>query len=388
MAEPREGVQFGALAIKLGFTTLDKLDECLGMQERLRALGVAPKKLGELMVEKGYLTAEQVRRIFQHQGASGGHTQLAGYRLETQIGQGAMGRIYKAVQLSMDRVVAVKILAPVYATDPARRERFFREARAVAKLSHPNIIQGIDVGESNGVCYFAMEYIDGPTVGELVQRGGALDEKRAVQLLLQVAKALHAAFQAGITHRDIKPDNILVTREGVAKLCDLGLAKLAADADPVSGQSSPGITLGTPHYISPEQARGEKDIDTRSDIYSLGCTFYHMVVGEVPYPAANAAGAVTRHLTDEIPSARKNNLLVSPQTEFVIRKMMMKTRESRYQSPAEVVSELEKLAAGQNPTGFDAAALLKKASGSGPGPAKPVDDARARLLRKARRLRR
>ena len=181
MGEEKQSQNFGMLAIKLGFTTLEQVDECIRLQTKMKELGVAPKKLGEIMLAKGYLTEEQVRQISGNQTQSGGKVSIQGYKILSKIGQGAMGAIFKALQISMDRVVAIKCLAPKYAANEKFRERFLREARAVARLNHPNIIQGIDVGESGGVHYFAMEHIDGPTVGELLKRGGAVDERRARQ---------------------------------------------------------------------------------------------------------------------------------------------------------------------------------------------------------------
>jgi serine/threonine-protein kinase len=278
----------------------------------------------------------------------------------------------------MDRIVALKVLAPRYAANDRFRERFLREARAVAKLNHPNIIQGIDVGESNGIYYFTMEYIDGPTVGELLKRGGALDEKRALNIVMQITRALNHAFQHGIIHRDIKPDNIMLTRDGVAKLCDLGLAKVASEEGPES--TRPGASMGTPYYISPEQARGEADVDTRSDIYSLGATFYHSVVGDVPYPGESAAGVITKHLTEPLVSPRQRNPLVSATIEYVILKMMEKDRENRYQTPQELLRDLEAIAAGGVPEGFAAEEDAKSATAP--------KLRRSRLLRNVRRFRR
>src|SRR5262245_34567631 len=313
MPDDRENLHFGAIAIKLGFTTLERVDECLKLQEKMKQLGVGVRKLGEIMMQKGYLTDAQAKEIFKYQGSRGGHVAIAGYKIITKIGQGSMGSIYKALQISMDRIVAIKVLAPRYAANPRFRERFLREARAVARLNHPNIIQGIDVGESNGIHYFAMEYIDGPTVGELLKRGGALDEKRALDISTQVARALNHAFQNGIIHRDIKPDNVMRTRDGVAKLCDLGLAKVSSEevtgGEQGAAGTKPGASMGTPYYISPEQARGEPDVDTRSDIYSLGASFYHMVAGDVPYPGETAAVVISKHLTEPITPARQRNPL-------------------------------------------------------------------------------
>ena len=373
-----EDLHFGSVAIRLSYTTLERVDECIRLQEKMKQLGVVPKKLGEIMIAKGYLTDLQLKEIIKYQGSKGGATQVANYKITTKIGQGAMGSIYKAVQVSMDRIVALKVLAPRYATNDRFRERFLREARAVAKLNHPNIIQGIDVGESNGVYYFAMEYIDGPTVGELLKRGGALDEKRALNIVMQITRALNHAFQHGIIHRDIKPDNIMLTRDGVAKLCDLGLAKVASEEGPES--TRPGASMGTPYYISPEQARGEPDVDTRSDIYSLGATFYHCAVGQVPYPGDSAAVVISMHLTEPLTPPRQRNPLVTQPMEYIIMKMMEKAREDRYQTPQELLRDLDSVAAGGMPEGFAIEEDAKAATAP--------KLRRSRLLRNVRRFRR
>jgi serine/threonine-protein kinase len=380
MAEQHENLHFGAIAIKLGFTTLEKVDECLRLQEKMKELGVAPKKLGEIMLAKGYVTDGQVKEIFKYQGMKGGHTSIQGYKILTKIGQGAMGSIYKALQISMDRVVAIKCLASKYSQNDKFRERFLREARAVARLNHPNIIQGIDVGDSNGVHYFAMEYIDGPTVGELLKRGGALDEKRAVNIVTQISRALQHAFNHGIIHRDIKPDNIMLTREGVAKLCDLGLAKLQTKEDGDASGTRPGASMGTPYYIAPEQARGEQNVDTRADIYSLGASFYHMVAGEVPFVGQSAADVISKHLTEPVTPPRVKNPLVSGAVDWVIVKMMQKAREDRYQTPTELVRDLEAIAAGGAPEGYAQEAQAKSSA--------IPKLRRGRLLRRTGRFRR
>ena len=373
-----EDLSFGSIAIKLSFTTLERVDECIRLQEKMKELGVVPKKLGEIMLAKGYITDLQLKEIIRYQGTKGGHTQVANYKITAKIGHGAMGSIYKALQVSMDRIVALKVLSAKYAGNDRFRERFLREARAVAKLNHPNIIQGIDVGESNGVYYFAMEYIDGPTVGELLKRGGALDEKRALNIVMQITRALNHAFQHGIIHRDIKPDNVMLTRDGVAKLCDLGLVKVTTDEGPES--TRPGASMGTPYYISPEQARGEPDVDTRSDIYSLGATFYHMAVGDLPYPGDSAAVVISKHLTEPLTMPRQRNPLVTAPMEYIVVKMMEKDRENRYQTPQELLRDLEAVAAGGAPEGFVADEDAKAATAP--------KLRRSRLLRNVRRFRR
>ncbi len=336
---------FGQVAIELGILTPDRVVQAVQIQRSLFEQQNVKKRLGEILLERGWMTAQQVQKVYEEQGRRGVHSQIAGYKVLQKIGQGAMGSVFKAHQVSMDRVVAVKVLTPQYAQNERFVERFFREARAVAKLNHPNIIQGIDVGVSNGVHYFAMEYIDGPTVGQLLKRGGALDEKRSINVVLQIAQALDHAHRLGLVHRDIKPENVMLTRAGVAKLCDLGLAKLSQKGD--SNHTDPGASMGTPNYISPEQARGAEEVDIRADIYSLGATFFHMVVGEVPYPSENAAVAIAKHLTEELQPPRERNPLVSADVSYVIVKMMKKDRAERYQVPSELIADLEKITAGQ-----------------------------------------
>jgi serine/threonine-protein kinase len=263
--------------------------------------------------------------------------EIAGYELLERLGRGSMGAVFLARQLSLDRKVAFKVLAPRFAENENYVRRFLREAKAAAKLNHTNIITAIDVGDIAGVKFFVMEYADGPTVAELLERGGAMDSKRALGIVIPIARALEHAHRNGFVHRDIKPANIILTREGVPKLCDLGLAK---EVEEGSGDTEEGQTMGTPDYIAPEQARGEADIDIRSDIYSLGATLFHMVTGQVPFPGPNPAVVMTRHLTEPPPNARRRNPAVSPEVARLIRKMMAKDRNDRYQTPAELIEEL------------------------------------------------
>jgi len=178
---------------------------------------------------------------------------IAGYELKKRLGRGAMGAVFLARQVSLDREVAFKVLAPRFAKNANYVRRFFREARAAARLNHTNIITAFDVGEADGYKYFVMEYVAGPTVADLLARGGAIDENRAKEIVIQTANALAHAHANGFVHRDVKPANIILAPGGVAKLCDLGLAK---EVDEASGDTEEGQTLGTPDYIAPEQARG------------------------------------------------------------------------------------------------------------------------------------
>jgi serine/threonine protein kinase len=262
---------------------------------------------------------------------------VAGYEVLEVLGRGSMATVYKARQLSLDRIVALKVLHPALAQNPGYARRFEREALASARLSHPNIVAAFDVGEDHGVRYLVMEFVAGRTVAQLLS-DGPLAERRAAGIVLQVARALDHGHRGGLVHRDVKPANILVTREGVAKLGDLGLAK-EVQAD--GSQTDEGIAMGTPFYVSPEQARGEKRVDIRTDIYGLGATFFHMVTGRVPYPGANPAVVMTRHLNEPVPEPDEVNPSLSRAVSQIIEKMMAKEREGRYQSPAELMAELQ-----------------------------------------------
>jgi len=264
-----------------------------------------------------------------------GPIRIEGYDLLERLGHGSMGVVFRARQLSLDRIVAVKILSPRLASNPGYVEWFRKEARTVARLSHPNIISGIDFGEAEGYCYFVMEYVDGPTVADLVQRGGALDEARAVEFLLQIAQALDYAHRNGLVHRDVKPQNIIIAPGGVAKLCDLGLALTR-----MPGDSGRGQVCGTPDYISPEQVRGVEEIDIRSDLYSLGVTFYFMLVGEVPFPGEGASATMAAQLTRRIPDPRTHRTELSKTTARIVLTLTQKDPRDRYPDPATLVADL------------------------------------------------
>jgi serine/threonine-protein kinase len=290
------------------------------------------------MIDKGYLTDEQVKHIFRVQGLRGGHHQIAGYKIISLTGQGAMGKIYKALQISMDRLVAIKVLAPQLAQNEKFVERFFQEARAVAKLNHPNIIQGIDVGESDGVHYFAMEYIEGSDLGEVVVKNGPFEEKQALDIIIQVARALDHAHKHNLIHRDVKPGNIMIAEDNLVKLCDLGLARLISKTTDTVGKQT---LTGTPAYLSPEQARGAPDIDIRSDIYSLGATFYYILLGAPPFTGESAMEVITKQLNEKPISPKQKKPSTSDFTNLVILKMLAKNREDRFQTPEELIAQLE-----------------------------------------------
>lgn len=347
MAEDRGASRFGQsdtqifidLALERGYVTRAQVEECQDIRRKVQELGL-DQSISDILVKKGYLAEADAQRV---ERALSGRRRLGNFEIVARIGQGSMGAVFKARQISMDRYVAVKILPPRMAADRTYIERFMCEARAVAKLNHVNIVQGIDVGEADGYYYFAMEYVEGVTVRETLKTKGPYNEKAALDIVVQMARALDHAARAGLVHRDIKPDNIIVTPAGVAKLLDLGIAKtLGADGEE-------GVRVGTPYYISPEQARGDADVDARSDIYSLGATFYHMVVGSPPFSGSSSEEIIRAHLTATVPNPREVRPGLSRNLSRVIEMMMARQPADRYQSASELLSDLDKIAHGLPP---------------------------------------
>ncbi len=233
------------------------------------------------MVEAKVLTKSQMMRLMHEVGEVQRTLKIPGYQILQKLGKGSMGIVYKAKQLSVDRVVAIKVLLDALAQNKEFIKRFEREAKIAAKLSHNNVVNAIDAGEVNGHYYFVMEYVEGPTIKDFLDQNRTFEETEALRIVLAIAEALKHANQRGLIHRDIKPENVILTRDGAVKLADLGLARLTDDEK--WGLAEAGMAIGTPYYISPEQVRGQTNVDIRADIYSLGATLYHMVTGKVPY---------------------------------------------------------------------------------------------------------
>jgi len=376
-----------------GLATREQIDEALEIGAKIREMGMQERSLGEVLCEKGYLTAEDLEALRREDRRMEGKEQIAGYRLIERLGEGAMGSVYKARQLSLDRDVAIKVLAPHLSDDEEYVERFTREAKAVARLNHTNIISGIDVGDSGGVKYLVMEYADGVTVSTLLERGGAMDEERVLWIGLQISRALDHAHRSNLVHRDVKPDNIIITKDGVAKLCDLGLARTEHH------EGEEPARMGTAAYISPEQARGDTQVTERSDLYSLGATLYHMLAGREPFEGADVSAVLAKHLTEDAPSVRVIDPTVTDRTDLMIRTLMAKDPADRISSAADVMAELEaalnecKAARGASasaPTTVAAArgAAARPAAPAPAAPAKPAPQRKGSAAPAPRRRRR
>lgn len=262
------------------------------------------------------------------------------YEILDRVGAGAMGTVFKARQKKLGRIVALKVLKPSLARDSRYVDRLRREARLVASLNHPHIVTGYDLGEEGGYHFFVMEFVEGKSLRALLAERGIFPEAEVLRVGRQVAAALDHAYRSGVIHRDVKPGNILIDEHGDAKLTDLGLAKGPTDLT----LTRDGATVGTPQYISPEQARNPQDVDVRSDLYSLGATLYHMATGEPPFRGATMAELLTKVL-HEVPRAPDAvNGDVSPGLSLVLRKLLAKDLRVRYQTPRELLDDLDRIA--------------------------------------------
>ena len=264
---------------------------------------------------------------------------IPGYRLERIIGRGATGVVYRAVQLAVDRPVALKILHRELVGTKRAVRRLQREARTAAKLAHPNIISAIDMGEIDGQWWYAMELVEGESLAERLREKGCLSEREALRLFPPLAEALQHAAEAGVVHRDIKPANILLDGHGRARLVDLGLA--FTETDPML--TSTGGTLGTPHYMSPEQARDPAAADNRSDIWSLGATLYHALCGRPPFTGESVAEILSGVLYHPIVDPRQLAPGLSKGMALVLRKCLARDPARRYPDPGELLADFERL---------------------------------------------
>jgi serine/threonine protein kinase len=270
------------------------------------------------------------------------------YEVLSHIATGGMGAVYKARDTESGREVALKVLSPELAAKPSMVERFRREARHAAKLNHKNVVTLFEFGEAQNIYYLAMEFIDGIDLFDYSTRKGPLDPTEALKIIRQGCRALDHAYQQGVIHRDIKPSNFLVAQQGekvIVKMTDFGLAREASNEE--FRVTRAGTTIGTLDYMSPEQARDSGLADIRSDLYSLGCTWYHLLAGHAPFPKGGLGERLHRIMNEEPPDVRKCNPRVSAAMAAVVHRLLAKDPAKRYQTPAELMSELDALKHGQ-----------------------------------------
>lgn len=266
-------------------------------------------------------------------------TNLGGrYLLEAKIGSGGMSSVYRAKDSVLERVVAIKVLHREHRDDEKFLERFRQEARSVAKLSHPYIVNVIDAGEDEGHPFIVFEYIAGETLKQCIARKGPLPIPEAVAYAIEIGKALQAAHERNLVHRDVKPQNVLLDEEGHAKVTDFGIARSLE----LEGMTDPGTVLGTTDYVSPEQALG-KDVSSHSDTYSLGIVLYEMITGAPPFKGEGHIEVAMRHVREELPDIQKLRPELSAALAAIVEKATSKETKNRYQSVSEMVSELEQV---------------------------------------------
>src|SRR5450631_92362 len=280
-------------------------------------------------------------------------TMIAGrYRLEAVIGRGGMSTVYKAFDTVLERPVAIKLMHREITSDSDQLERFRREARSVAQLNHPHVVTVIDAGEeptadtegagpgSTGTPYIVLEYVDGETLKDIIRREGPLEIPQAIAYAIEIARALGAAHERQIVHRDVKPHNILISEEGGAKITDFGIARTLTE----QGLTMAGRVLGTTDYVSPEQALGQP-VTGQSDLYSLGIVLYEMLTGDVPFHADSPVAVAMKHVREDVPDVQLMRPEVSAATASVVDRAVAKDLSRRYPDATSMVAELEEVLA-------------------------------------------
>lgn len=336
----------GKLVVDNGLVTQEELNECSSLLQDAEG-NATGHTLADILINHQFLTRRQLDRLQIDFDTRKSTQRIQGYRIIRKLGAGAMATVFLAQQESLDRPVAIKVLPKKFSENKEFLERFYKEGRAAAKLNDANIVQAYDVGQSGEYHYFVMEYVDGDTVYEQIVEKKKLSEKEAIRIIRQVALALKHAHKVGFIHRDIKPKNIMIAKNGDVKLADLGLAR-ALD-DQVAAEAEAGRAYGTPYYISPEQIRGKKNITPSADIYGLGATLYHMVTGKVPFSGKNPSDVMHRHLKQDLVPPDHLNSSLSPGFSQIVEMMMAKDVSQRYQNASDLIEDLDAVAAGNSP---------------------------------------
>jgi eukaryotic-like serine/threonine-protein kinase len=329
------------LVLEQGLATEDEIDHCA---EQAKAESPSQRSFLQLLVDNEFVTRRQLARLKSMVDAERSGQRIPGYKILGKLGSGAMATVFKAQQLALDRLVAIKVLPRKYNENAQFIERFYAEGRAAATLNHPNIVQAYDVGKAGEYHYFVMEFVDGRTVYDDIVKHKRFTESDAIDLTIQVAQALQHAHERGIIHRDVKPKNIMITHEGIVKLADMGLARAISDKEAAEAES--GKAFGTPYYISPEQIRGEKTIGPPADIYSLGATLYHMLTGSVPFDAKSPSSVMHKHLKTPLVPPDHVNPKLSAGISEIIEMMMSKSRRGRYKNCEDLLVDLRAVQAG------------------------------------------
>lgn len=339
MSVPSSVEELVQLIRKSGMVDEARLTEFLHRRQAGRGLSADPQAAAGEMVADGLITNFQAEQFLL--GKWRGFT-VGKYKLLERVGVGGMGQVFLCEHMFIKRRVAVKVLPPAKAEQPAALGRFYREARAAGSLEHPNIVRTFDIDQDGDLHYIVMEYVDGSNLLDLVKRFGPMEIGRAVHYIRQIAGGLEYAFQSGIIHRDIKPGNMLVDRQGTAKLLDMGLARFYQDqTDMLTVKYDDKIVLGTADYVAPEQVANSHAVDVRADIYSLGASLYFLLAGHPPFPTGTVSQKLLWHRTKDPTPIRQLRPEVPDGLAAIVARMMNKDRCARPQTPAEVAAALE-----------------------------------------------
>jgi len=305
----------------------------------LAARSLEPRALAGELIRRGWLTPFQANHLLQGRG---GELLLGSYVLLERLGEGGMGAVYKARNWKLGRVVALKVIRKERLASEDAVRRFHREIRAAAALSHPNIVAAHDADEVHGTHFFAMECVEGSDLAKLIKQHGPLPLAQACDWVRQAAVGLQHAHERGMVHRDIKPHNLLLTKQGVVKILDMGLARVTVgeDGEASTTMTQEGMVMGTPDYMAPEQAEESHTVDIRADIYSLGCTLYQLLTGKVPFPGGSLIQKLKKHQSEQPAPVEQRRPDVPPTVCEVVYKLMAKRPEDRYQTPVEAAAAL------------------------------------------------
>ena len=347
MSAPSSVEELLQLVRKSGMVDENKLATYLQRRQMARGLSPDPREFADELVRDGIVTYFQAEQFLL--GKWRGFT-IGKFKLLERVGVGGMGQVFLCEHMFMKRRVAVKVLPPAKAEQPAALGRFYREARAAGGLDHPNIVRTHDIDQDGNLHFIVMDYVDGPNLLDIVKKFGPMDLRRAVSYIRQVAAGLEYAFRNKLIHRDIKPGNVLVDRKGVARLLDMGLARFLNDhTDQLTIKYDDKIVLGTADYVAPEQVANSHSVDIRADIYGLGATFYFLLAGHPPFPTGTVSQKLLWHRTKDPTPIQQIRPEVSDGLAAVIAKMMAKDPKARHQTPAQVISELEAFASADAP---------------------------------------
>ncbi len=347
MSVPTSVEELFQLIRKSGMIEDPKLSAYLQRRTNGRGIADDPREAAEAMVRDGLITNFQAEQFLL--GKWRGFT-IGKYKLLERIGVGGMGQVFLCEHLFMKRRVAIKVLPPAKAEQPAALGRFYREARAAGSLEHPNIVRTHDIDQDGNLHFIVMEYVDGSNMLDVVKKFGPMDIRRATDYIRQVADGLQFAHAAGLIHRDVKPGNVLIDRAGQAKLLDMGLARFYNDqSDNLTVKYDDKIVLGTADYVAPEQVANSHGVDTRADIYALGASYYFLLAGHPPFPSGTVSQKLLWHRTKEPTPLRQVRPEVPEALAKIVSRMMAKDPNARYQTPGEVAADLARHVAGEVP---------------------------------------